>query len=75
MKALIAMGIWTLTIGYILYSLDAHLHYREIKWAFILSIVLLSTHMINLVIYFRVAGNDPYRWVTSLNAHSHNKRS
>jgi O-antigen/teichoic acid export membrane protein len=61
-KAFLIMGVWTVTIGFILYSFEAHLHYREILWALSLSVILLATHMINMVIYFKVTRNNPYKW-------------
>jgi hypothetical protein len=61
-KAFTIMSLWTLTIGIILYRIEAHLHFREILWALSLSLVLLVTHMINMIIYFKIAGIDPYKW-------------
>ena len=62
MKAFILMGILTTVVAAILYTLGAHLHYRELIWAIVISIVLLATHMANLAIYFNVAGKKPYKW-------------
>lgn len=62
LKAFSIMGIWTALIGFLLFSVQAHLHFREIAWALGLSIILLITHMINMLIYFKVAGNTPYKW-------------
>jgi len=62
LKAFSLMGIWTTLIFFVLYYLGAHLHFREITWALGLSVVLLGTHMVNMVIYFKVAGNTPYQW-------------
>ena len=62
MKAFILMGILTTVVAAILYTLGAHLHYREFVWAIAISIVLLATHMANLAIYFSVAGKKPYKW-------------
>ncbi len=62
LKAFSLMGIWTALIGFLLFSAQAHLHFREIVWALGLSIILLITHMINMLIYFKVAGNTPYKW-------------
>ena len=64
-KAFTIMSLWTLTIGIILYSIEAHLHFREILWALSLSLILLVTHMVNMIIYFKIAGNDPYKWFKS----------
>jgi len=64
-KAFTTMSLWTLTIGIILYRIEAHLHFREILWALSLSLILLVTHMVNMIIYFKIAGNDPYKWFKS----------
>jgi len=64
LKAFIFMSIWTALIGFLLYSVQAHLHFREITWALGIALILLVTHMINMVIYFKVAGNTPYKWFT-----------
>jgi hypothetical protein len=64
-KAFTIMSLWTLTIGIILYRIEAHLHFREILWALSLSLILLVTHMVNMIIYFKIAGNDPYKWFKS----------
>ena len=61
-KAFTIKSLWTLTIGIILYRIEAHLHFREILWALSLSLILLVTHMVNMIIYFKIAGNDPYKW-------------
>jgi len=45
-----------------LYQFDAHLYFRQIGWAVIISIVLLIAHMINFAIYFKIAGNEPFKW-------------
>ena len=52
-KAFTIMSLWTLTIGIILYRIEAHLHFREILWALSLSLILLVTHMVNMIIYFK----------------------
>ena len=61
-KAFFLMGLLTSTVAASLYLLDAHLYYRELAWALGLSIVLLATHLANMVIYFRIAGDKPYKW-------------
>lgn len=61
-KAFLLMIIWTLTAVGILFFIDAHLHYREIIWALGLSLTLLIVHMVNMFIYFSIAGKDPYKW-------------
>ncbi|MBT3992903.1 MAG: hypothetical protein P8M55_00230 [Gammaproteobacteria bacterium] len=61
-KAFLYMGSWTLIIAIILYSQGAHIHFRELNWAIGTSLILLITHMVNMAIYFKVAGNEPYKW-------------
>ena len=61
-KAFLYMGTWTLIIAIILYSQGAHIHFRELNWAIGTSLILLITHMVNMAIYFKVAGNEPYKW-------------
>ena len=61
-KAFLYMGSWTLIIAIILYSQGAHIHFCELNWAIGTSLILLITHMVNMAIYFKVAGNEPYKW-------------
>jgi len=56
------MSIWTALVFFVLYQFDAHLYFRQIGWAVIISIVLLIAHMINFAIYFKIAGNEPFKW-------------
>lgn len=62
LKAFSLMAIWTIVVGFVLYSLEAHLHYREFSWALGIAAALLVTHMVNMIIYFKVAGQTPYKW-------------
>jgi len=62
LKAICAMIIWTAFSVFVLYLLDAHIHYREIIWALATSISLLIVHMINMIIYFTITGKEPYKW-------------
>ena len=62
LKAIFAMIIWTAFSVFVLYLLDAHIHYREIIWAVATSISLLIVHMINMIIYFTITGKEPYKW-------------
>ncbi len=61
-RAIIVMLLWSSVIGFSLYAIDAHIHFREIPWSISISIVLLLTHMGNMFLYFRIAGKEPYRW-------------
>jgi hypothetical protein len=61
-KAFLLMALLTGLVGLVLYSLDAHLHHRNLVWAILLSVVLLATHVGNMAIYFVVADKNPYKW-------------
>lgn len=61
-KALILMTLWTAVIGIGLYFLEAHENYQDLFWATGIGLTLLVTHMVNMVIYFKVAGDKPYKW-------------
>jgi len=65
LKAIVFMTIWTLSIMYVLYLSGAHLHYQNIFIAGLIGIVLLIMHMINMVLYFRIAGKAPYKWFSN----------
>lgn len=62
LKAILLMAIWTSILGATLYFFDAHEHYRNILWAIVIGLTLLVTHMVNMFIYFKVAGDKPYKW-------------
>jgi len=62
LKAFVFMSIWTLSIIYVLYLLGAHLNYHNIFIAGLIGVILLITHMVNMVLYFKIAGNTPYKW-------------
>jgi hypothetical protein len=65
LKAIVFMSIWTLSIIYVLYLLEAHLHYQNVFAAVLIGFVLLVTHMINMVLYFKIAGKTPYKWFSN----------
>jgi hypothetical protein len=62
LKAILIMSIWTSIVGFILYTIEAHLHFREIIWAIAIGVILLITHMVNMALYFKIAGKEPYLW-------------
>jgi|TARA_B110000914_G_scaffold49481_1_gene42287 hypothetical protein len=62
LKAILIMSIWTSIVGFILYTVEAHLHFREIIWAVAIGVILLITHMVNMALYFKIAGKEPYLW-------------
>jgi hypothetical protein len=62
LKSILLMSIWTLSIIYILYLLGAHLYYQNVFIAVLIGAILLLTHMVNMLIYFKIAGKEPYKW-------------
>lgn len=61
-QAISVMFIWTALSILVLYILDAHNNYTQITWAIGISVSLLFIHMVNMVIYFKITGKEPYRW-------------
>ena len=62
LKAFTIIGLITASVGAALFALDAHLNYRNILWAVSISVTLLITHVVNMAVYFKVAGEEPYKW-------------
>ena len=62
LKAFIIIGLITASVGAVLFALDAHLNYRNILWTVAISVTLLITHVVNMAVYFKVAGEEPYKW-------------
>ena len=62
LKAFTIIGLITAAVGAVLFALDAHLNYRNILWAVAISVTLLITHVVNMAVYFKVAGEEPYKW-------------
>lgn len=62
-KALVVMAIWTGIVGYGLFNIGALENYREPLWAIGIGTGLLITHMVNMAIYFKVAGEKPFEWL------------
>ena len=61
-KALVVMVIWTAIAFYGLVAIGAHEHYRNPLWAVGIGIALLVVHMINMSLYFKIAGERPFEW-------------
>jgi hypothetical protein len=61
-KAIVVMVMWTALIGYGLYSVGAHENFRDPLWAVGIGIALIVTHIVNMAIYFKVAGEAPFQW-------------
>jgi len=62
LKAFTIISLITASVGAVLFVLDAHLNYRNILWAVAISVTLLITHVVNMAVYFKVAGEEPYKW-------------
>ena len=54
------VSIWTSAVGVSLYFFDAHLHYRDLNWAISIGLILLITHMVNMTLYFKIRGDEPF---------------
>lgn len=61
-KAIVVMAIWTGLVAFGLYSVGALEHFREPLWAVGIGLVLLITHIVNMALYFKVAGEAPFQW-------------
>ena len=61
-KAISLMVLWTVLSLYALYYLGAFENFRNPFLIVPISISLLGIHMINMFIYFKVGGNNPYEW-------------
>jgi len=62
-RAIIMMMIWTGIVAYGLYSVNVLENFRDPLWAIGIGVSLLITHIVNMAIYFKVAGEKPYEWV------------
>ena len=62
LKAFTIIGLITVSVGAVLFAFDAHHNYRNIFWALAISVTLLITHVVNMAVYFKVAGEEPYKW-------------
>ena len=58
----LAMFIWTLFAGVSLYFSGILGLHTNIGWAILIATILLIVHVINLVLYFKITGNTPYKW-------------
>ena len=58
----IAMFAWTLCAGVSLYLLEIFSLHTNILWAILIALILLLVHVINLILYFKITGDSPYKW-------------
>ena len=63
-KALIVMVIWTAIAFYGLFAIGAaeQANFRTPLGAVGIGISLLVIHMINMALYFKIAGERPFEW-------------
>ena len=62
LQGILGMAIWTAVVAAVLYLCNANDNYDQFGWAILIGFVLLLTHVVNMVIYFKVAGKQPYKW-------------
>ncbi len=60
--ALILILILSSLVFYGLYYFNIHQNFRDPKYALLLGLIILVTHMASMSIYFSLAGNNPYSW-------------
>ena len=58
----IAMFAWTLVAGMSLYLSEIFSLHTNILWAILIAAILLLVHVINLILYFKITGDSPYKW-------------
>jgi hypothetical protein len=58
----IAMFAWTLLAGVFLYLSEIFSLHTDILWAILIASILLLVHVINLILYFKITGDSPYKW-------------
>ena len=58
----IAMFAWTLVAGMSLYLSEIFSLHTNILWAILIASILLLVHVINLILYFKITGDSPYKW-------------
>ena len=61
-KAIILMILWTVFGLTFLYLLGATENFRNPVIVVLISLSLLAIHMVNMIIYFKIGGNEPYKW-------------
>ena len=58
----IAMFIWTAIAGVSLYFSGIFSLHTNVGWAILIAASLLIVHVINLILYFKITGDEPYKW-------------
>ncbi len=60
--ALLAIALFTAVVGYVLYTLGVGDHHFEPLWALSTSIIFLIVLLIDVWMFFAIAGEEAYRW-------------
>ena len=60
--AFFAMIIWTISAGAGLYFSGILAQHTAIGWSLVAALILLAIHIGNLILYFKIAGDEPYKW-------------
>ena len=60
--AFFAMITWTTSAGAGLYFSGILAQHTAIGWSLIAALILLGIHIGNLILYFKLAGDEPYKW-------------
>ena len=58
----IAMFIGTAIAGVSLYFSGIFSLHTNVGWAILIAASLLIVHVINLILYFKITGDEPYKW-------------
>ena len=56
------MTTWTISAGAGLYFSGILAQHTAIGWSLIAALILLAIHIGNLILYFKLAGDEPYKW-------------
>jgi hypothetical protein len=60
--ALLAIIVFTSAVGFVLYSIGVGEHHTDVVWALGTSIVFLVTLLIDVWMFFAIAGEEAYQW-------------
>lgn len=63
LKAALAMGIWTVVAIVSMQFVGVADHFRDPLWAIGTAVLLLLTLIVNVWIYFKVAGDYGWKWI------------
>ena len=60
--ALLAIAAFTSVVGFALYNLGVGDHHTEWLWALGTSVIFLVTLLIDVWMFFAIAGEEAYQW-------------